>query len=63
MRTEFEQAGMERLAGNRGRDKGIDLIARKSTGQSVAIQAKHYASTYYIKKAESSRSCPDPVGT
>ena len=32
---------MDDWPGNWGRDKGIDLIARKYDGQIVAIQAKH----------------------
>lgn len=38
--------------GNWGRDKGIDLIARKHDGRIVAIQAKNYGSQYYIKKSD-----------
>lgn len=50
---EFEQVWLwNDWPGNWGRDKGIDLIARKYDGRIVAIQAKHYASTYYVKKAD-----------
>ena len=38
--------------GSWGRDKGIDLIARTHDGRIVAVQAKHYAPTYYVKKAD-----------
>ena len=51
--TEFEQVWLwNDWPGNWGRDKGIDLIARKYDGRIVAIQAKHYAPTYYVKKAD-----------
>jgi predicted helicase len=64
---EFEQVWTwNDWPGNWGRDKGIDLIAHKHDGRIVAIQSKHYASTYYVKKtdidsflAESSREVID----
>ena len=46
--AEFEQVWLwNDWPRNWGRDKGIDLIARKYDGRIVAIQVKHYASTYY----------------
>jgi predicted helicase len=51
--TQFDQVWLwNEWPGNWGRDKGIDLIARKYDGRIVAIQAKHYAATYYVKKAD-----------
>lgn len=50
---EFEQVWLwNDWPGNWGRDKGIDLIARTYDGRIVAIQAKNYAATYYLKKAD-----------
>lgn len=51
--AEFEQVWLwDDWPGCWGRDKGIDLIARTRDGRIVAIQAKHYASTYPVKKAD-----------
>jgi hypothetical protein len=51
--TEFEQVWLwNDWPGNWGRDKGIDLVAGKYDGRIVAIQAKQYVSTYYVKKAD-----------
>jgi predicted helicase len=51
--TEFEQVWLwDEWPGNWGRDKGIDLIAQTNDGRIVAVQAKHYAAAYAVKKAD-----------
>lgn len=51
--AEFERVWLwDDWPGSWGRDKGIDLIARTHDGRIAAVQAKHYAPTYHVKKAD-----------
>ena len=51
--AEFEQVWLwDDWPGSWGRDKGIDLIARTKDDRIVAVQAKHYAATYPVRKAD-----------
>lgn len=51
--AEFEKVWLwDDWPGSWGRDKGIDLVARTHDGRIVAVQAKHYARTYHVKKAD-----------
>jgi predicted helicase len=51
--AEFDQVWLwDDWPRNWGRDKGIDLIAQTRDGRIVAVQAKHYAAAYALKKAD-----------